>query len=421
MRCYLFRPTKYRYYLVSSKYKFLNHVCICSCYVPKRCIAHGNTNDFKSTAGIRIGSYRCVNLFGKPLLSNGNIFVRGNDPFSNGFSMRHSSFESVARAQSNLFTYLSESTPVHHAQKFFELIHDTSGLPWWASIIVTTVVVRSLVAFPLALHQNYILAKVQNLQHEMKTISQELGREVSFAVKKFGWSNEQAQLHYKYSLKKQWDKLVVRDNCHPFKASLPIWFQMPMWIFLSISLRNMAYMLPHRDSAAELIFLQLSQGGCLWFPNLIDVDHTLILPVTLGLLNLAIVELQTITRLKEPTKFQRNLTNLIRLLSIAMVPIASSVPTCMSLYWVSSSACGLIQNLLVLSPRIKNLVGIPKVIPLPSVKDSASESSSNDGNVKNQCLTVEQQEYLHYHPYRYIASEIKTRVNDLRTKLGAGT
>ncbi|XP_046402058.1 cytochrome c oxidase assembly protein COX18, mitochondrial isoform X3 [Ischnura elegans] len=268
---------------------------------------------------------------------------------------------------------------------------------------------------------NYILAKVQNLQHEMKTISQELGREVSFAVKKFGWSNEQAQLHYKYSLKKQWDKLVVRDNCHPFKASLPIWFQMPMWIFLSISLRNMAYMLPHRDSAAELIFLQLSQGGCLWFPNLIDVDHTLILPVTLGLLNLAIVELQTITRLKEPTKFQRNLTNLIRLLSIAMVPIASSVPTCMSLYWVSSSACGLIQNLLVLSPRIKNLVGIPKVIPLPSVKDSASESSSNDGNVKNQCLTVEQQEYLHYHPYRYIASEIKTRVNDLRTKLGAGT
>ncbi|XP_071453845.1 cytochrome c oxidase assembly protein COX18, mitochondrial isoform X2 [Hetaerina americana] len=263
-------------------------------------------------------------------------------------------------------------------------------------------------------------AKVQNLQHEMRDIAKALAMEVSLAVKKYGWSEKDARIHYRYSLRKQWDKLVVRDNCHPFKASLPIWFQMPLWIFLSVALRNMAYMLPHRDTAAEMIFLQLSHGGFLWIPNLIDVDHSLILPVTLGLLNLAIVELQTITRLREPTKFQRYLTNFIRLVSIALVPIASNVPACMSLYWVSSSACGLVQNLLVLSPRVKSWAGIPKVMPALSVIDAKSKQPFDVKTVERKSLTVEQHEFLHNHPYRFIASELLDRINRLGARFGLG-
>lgn len=33
-------------------------------------------------------------------------------------------------------------------------------------------------------------------------------------------------------------ELYVRDNCHPFKATLLLWVQVPMWVCVSLALRN---------------------------------------------------------------------------------------------------------------------------------------------------------------------------------------
>lgn len=62
-----------------------------------------------------------------------------------------------------------------------------------------------------------------------------------------------------------------------------------------------------------------------------------------------------------------------------MVPIACSVPSALSLYWMTSSAYGLLQNLLLLSPSLRRALRIPK---------SASELES---------------------PYVYILSRLKNR------------
>lgn len=35
-------------------------------------------------------------------------------------------------------------------------------------------------------------------------------------------------------------QLYIRDNCHPFKASLLVWVQLPLWISLSLALRNLS-------------------------------------------------------------------------------------------------------------------------------------------------------------------------------------
>lgn len=63
-----------------------------------------------------------------------------------------------------------------------------------------------------------------------------------------------------------------------------------------------------------------------------------------------------------------------------MIPIAAFVPSGLALYWVSSSTFGLIQNLLILSPKIRRLAKIPIV---------NSE---------------------HERPYRYLAQKIKERI-----------
>lgn len=82
----------------------------------------------------------------------------------------------------------------------------------------------------------------------------------------------------------------MRDNCHPFKTGLLLWFQIPLWVCYSVSLRNLVNKLPVDDVAAEITVLELALGGTGWFHNLIAPDPTFILPVTMGLANLAIVE-----------------------------------------------------------------------------------------------------------------------------------
>lgn len=61
------------------------------------------------------------------------------------------------------------------------------------------------------------------------------------------------------------------------------------------------------------------------------------------------------------SKVQTYATNFFRLFSVCMIPIAAGVPSGLCLYWVSSSAFGLVQNLVLLSPRLKRLVNMPKV------------------------------------------------------------
>lgn len=66
-------------------------------------------------------------------------------------------------------------------------------------------------------------------------------------------------------------------------------------------------------------------------------------------------------KVEKPSKLSKYGTYFFRTLSVAMIPIAAFVPSGLSLYWVSSSTFGLLQNLLLLSPKVRRLANIPIV------------------------------------------------------------
>ena len=71
-------------------------------------------------------------------------------------------------------------------------------------------------------------------------------------------------------------------------------------------------------------------------------------------------------RLKETKAIQKfwkydPIGNFFRVYSIFMIPLAATVPSAVSLYWASSGAAGILVNLTLLSPKVKNLVRIPEV------------------------------------------------------------
>ena len=55
------------------------------------------------------------------------------------------------------------------------------------------------------------------------------------------------------------------------------------------------------------------------------------------------------------------ITNVFRLLSIAMVPIAAMVPSAVSCYWAASGITAIVVNLTLLSPKVREIVRIPRL------------------------------------------------------------
>lgn len=65
---------------------------------------------------------------------------------------------------------LATSAPVQGAEDVLLFAHTASGLPWWGSILLTTVALRGAVTLPLAAYQHYILAKVRGAEPRMDAL-----------------------------------------------------------------------------------------------------------------------------------------------------------------------------------------------------------------------------------------------------------
>ncbi|XP_029090815.1 cytochrome c oxidase assembly protein COX18, mitochondrial isoform X3 [Monodon monoceros] len=252
---------------------------------------------------------------------------------------------------------LATSAPVQGAEDVLLFAHTASGLPWWGSILLTTVALRGAVTLPLAAYQHYILAKVENLQPEIKSIARHLNQDVAVRANQLGWSKRAARLTYLKTMRRLVSELYVRDNCHPFKATVLVWIQLPMWIFVSVALRNFSTGATHSEAGFS-VQEQLATGGVLWFPDLTALDSTWILPVSIGVINLLIVEIFALQKVGM-SRFQTYITYFVRAVSVLMIPIAATVPSSIVLYWLCSSLMGLSQNLLLRSPRFRQLCRIP--------------------------------------------------------------
>lgn len=194
------------------------------------------------------------------------------------------------------------------------------------------------------------------MQPEIKSIARQLNQEVTIRANQLGWSKNVARLTYLKNMRRLISELYVRDNCHPFKATVLVWIQLPMWIFISVALRNFSMGAAHLEGLS--IQEQLATGGVLWIPDLTALDSTWILPISVGITNLLIVEIFAMQKIRM-SRFQSYITYFLRAVSVLMIPIAATVPSSIVLYWLCSSFMGLSQNLLLRSPRFRQLCRIP--------------------------------------------------------------
>lgn len=281
-------------------------------------------------------------------------------PPPNTFQFQSHRNRSYAEAFQQIYIDISHSTTVSYFQSAHIAFHDVTGLPWWATIIVYTIGLR-LTTFPLALYGQVMRGKIENIfRNEMPKMEKELQAIVATKSKHRNLNAAQASMMYRREFKKRYQEMIERDNCHPLKTTILHWFQIPIWVCHSIGIRNILTGQPNPTSPQAIkIVAQLGVGGCLWLPNLIEADTTYILPAIWCITNLINIELGALERTGPPSRFSTIFTNVFRGITIAVAPIAATVPSCLTLYWCTSALCALAQNLILLSPRVKRLAGVP--------------------------------------------------------------
>jgi membrane protein insertase Oxa1/YidC/SpoIIIJ len=91
--------------------------------------------------------------------------------------------------------------PVNVAYESFIAIHEFTGLPWWATVILSTVLLRSILTLPLFVVSQATIARYKNVQTDLKEISVILKMDV------FKYSRENNLSHI------QSDRLLKQEVC----------------------------------------------------------------------------------------------------------------------------------------------------------------------------------------------------------------
>lgn len=153
--------------------------------------------------------------------------------------------------------------PPDLALRAVELVHDTTGAPWWAAIVGCTIAVRTAL-LPIAVRGTQQQAVMQGLRAEMQPLQ--------VRIQTSGGTDTAAV--------NELNALYERHGVSPLRvATLPL-AQLPIFMSFFLGLRRLSDAFP----AAH-------EGGLAWFVDLGATDASCYLPAASGLTALALVRL----------------------------------------------------------------------------------------------------------------------------------
>jgi len=189
-----------------------------------------------------------------------------------------------------------------------EYVH-AQGAPWWLSIAILTVIVRTIL-FPLTIRQVKSMRAMQDLKPDMDRI----------------------RAQYKDNRQRQQEeimKLYQERQVNPFGSCFPLLVQMPIFIGMFYVIRSFGDTHP-----------SFTSGGILWFQDLSAYDPFYILPVLSALTMLAASEITS----KHIDPQQRWI---MRTLPVVFTIFLLTFPAGLFMYWITSNLVTLVQNYVI--------------------------------------------------------------------------
>lgn len=215
---------------------------------------------------------------------------------------------------------LGGNSPIGLLQNALEWIHVSMDVPWFATIILSTVVIRILLT-PLVVITQRNAAVMRNVMPEM----QELQAKVTEA-RQMGNAIQYAQHNQQLIM------MMREKGINPLKNMLVPMAQMPIFLSYFLGIRRMV------NAPVE----SLHTGGISWFTDLTMTDPFYVLPlITCGTLAWTI-HLGT-DGARMPGQESPMINYVFKAIPIVIFPFIMNFPAAMVIYWASSNFCSLIQ------------------------------------------------------------------------------
>lgn len=230
-------------------------------------------------------------------------------------------------------------TPIGLIQSALETLHVTCDLPWWGTIAIATVILRTLI-FPLVVVSQRNAAKMNNYMPQLQVLQMKMteARNAGDQLNAARYSQEMVIF-------------MKEKNLSPMRNILVPLAQAPIFISMFIGLRRMA----------NLPVESLGQGGMWWFVDLTLPDAYYLLPIITSCTMLATIELGTDGARLSGQNMQY-MKYVLRAMPLFIFPFTINFPAAVLCYWVSTNFFSLIQVGFLRIPAIREYFRIEKLV-----------------------------------------------------------
>lgn len=235
--------------------------------------------------------------------------------------------------------------PVAALQYLVDYVHSFTGFSWWASIAVTTLMIRWL-QVPLMINQLKATTKFSILKPQMDEIKQ-------------GMENRGMSPEAVAEGQAQMKRLFKEFGVTPFTPLKGLLISGPVFCSFFFALRNMVDKVP-----------SFKDGGALWFTDLTAADSMYIFPILTALTFWITVECNAQEGM-EGNASAKTIKNVFRGFAALSVPLTASFPQAIFCYWITSNLFSLTYGLVIKRPKVKKFLGIPDM-PVPPQTDKNS-------------------------------------------------
>ncbi|XP_074601868.1 cytochrome c oxidase assembly protein COX18, mitochondrial isoform X2 [Brevipalpus obovatus] len=194
-----------------------------------------------------------------------------HDGYQRGTQIRQDRrLSSIAEFGANTVNSIAHSLPVQKCTSTLIWFHDTTGCPWYMSLILSTIVFRTFIVFPFVIYNHVIDLKLKKIAPLLSDYVEKTRIEEKDAAKRGVRSNIQARARYMVKSKKFAQQIYIKHNVHPGQKFILFTIQAPLWVCMSLSVANLSWR-PNTfvDPSIREAF---SREGALWFSDLTTQD-----------------------------------------------------------------------------------------------------------------------------------------------------
>ncbi|CCH41557.1 Mitochondrial inner membrane protein OXA1 [Wickerhamomyces ciferrii] len=239
--------------------------------------------------------------------------------------------------------------PPELIQHVLEIVHVSTGLPWWATITITTIGIRALL-FPLYVKSSDTMARNSKIKPQLDAIQEEMYTATDMAE------------NQKVMLKR---KKLLADNGVKTRYLLAPVLQLPLALGFFSGLRGMAN--ANVDG--------FSTQGALWFQDLTAADPYLALQCLSAAVIMGFMKLGGETGAQQ---FSPQMQKIMLVLPLVSIPATMSLSSGVVLYFFVNGLFSVLQTTLLRNKAFRHKMGIADIVKPPPADPNAPQKGIAD-------------------------------------------